>query len=210
MALDLPDELFTAGEVIYQWITFVDSTGAEETFTVGCYTTIGTDGVYGVDVYLQGEGEDEALFPESSLVTDVTYDAQAPDLKEDEVDLEWVAGEDYIGEFAPASTVEGNTNHVCYFAQELAKIGRNPADFDKDFNVSIGARIYETASATTFTTVPTQTEIVRLDSPPEYEYPEPEPEPVQEEEPDEPEDSGAFQYMTSAFAAIYLIVSFAF
>ena len=58
---------------------------------------------------------------------------------------------------APASTTAGNTNQACYFYEELPKIGRNPADFNKNVQVKMGARIYSSATATTFDSVPAST-----------------------------------------------------
>merc|ERR1740139_1872562 len=53
-----------------------------------------------------------------------------------------------------ASETDENTVFSCFLAEELPKIGRNPADFGMTYDITIGARIYETEDATTFVTIP--------------------------------------------------------
>ena len=69
------------------------------------------------------------LFSESDAVTGQTWDSQAASIKDSSYTT-WSAGAQNAPD-APASTVEGNTNHACYFAKEFPKIGRDYENFDK-------------------------------------------------------------------------------
>jgi hypothetical protein len=48
--------------------------------------------------------------------------------------------------------------------EELPKIGRNPNDFNKNLSVKIGARIYKSASITTFDSTPASTVSIKKES----------------------------------------------
>ena len=157
------------GEIMYQYVTLVDQTGAEAPYTIGCRTTYGTETDYAVDVYTQTTDTVPELFSNSTnSVVGLVYNAQGPRYIEDASDVTWTAGTARVGATAPASGTAGNTAHACYFYKELPKIGRNPNDFDKDFTIYVGARLYTTTTATTFTAVPEAESTIRLASPPSY------------------------------------------
>jgi len=167
--LDVPDELMANGEVIYQYVTLEDTTGKEAPYTVGCKTTYGTGTDYAVDVYTQTSDKISELFSNSTdSVVGKAYNAQGPRYIEDASDVKWTAGTARVGTTAAASTIAGNTNHACYFYKELPKIGRNPNDFEKDFKIHVGARLYANTSATTFTAIPESESTIRLSTPPGY------------------------------------------
>jgi hypothetical protein len=152
----MPSGLFADEEVLYQWATLVDQSDVDplDPFTIACKRTIGDSETYVIDYFSQTTDESTALYPDSDLVTpSITWDAQAPDLREEDEDHVWVASSEHA-DLASASTIDGNTKFSCYLAKELPKIGRNPADFDKTFAVYVGARIYETETATEFITIP--------------------------------------------------------
>jgi len=169
MGLDIPDELMADGEIMYQYITFEDTTGGEAPFTIGCKTTYGVETDYAVDVYTQTTDKIPELFSNNTdSVIGKAYNAQGPRYIEEASDVKWSAGTARVGSTVSASTTAGNTNHGCYFYKELPKIGRNPNDFDKDFKIHVGARIYASSSATTFTAVPEAESTIRLAAPPSY------------------------------------------
>jgi hypothetical protein len=69
---------------------------------------------------------------------------------------------------APVSATAGNTNHACYFYEELPKIGRNPSDFDKNLDIKFGTRIYASNSATSFDSVPASSVSIKKDALPAF------------------------------------------
>lgn len=169
LALDMTEGLLGDDEVIYQWATLVDQSteNAFAPFTIGCKRTVGDDTTFHVDVFTQDSTTVQALYPDSSDVTGVTWDVQAADLREEDSDVDWIA-ESTHHELVGDSATTGNKIYACYIAQELSKIGRNPADFNRTFNVYLGARIYETATATEFTTIPTAESSFDQGEPPTY------------------------------------------
>jgi hypothetical protein len=154
IALDIPDALLNNGEILYQYATIIDGTTS---YTVGCSITIGTANSYAVDVYENTASTTTELDSASSVVIGKAYNGQAPDLIEESDAHKWTAGTTHVPNNAPASTTSGNTNQACYFYEELPKIGRNPSDFNKNVQVKMGARIYSSATATTFDSVPAST-----------------------------------------------------
>lgn len=107
------------------------------------------------------------LFPNSTEVIGQTWTTQAADYQEESGDILWEAGSTYAQD-APVSTKYNSTNRACYFAKRLQKLGRNPNDFNKNFTVDIGARIYDNATATTFTEITTSTETLAQGEPASY------------------------------------------
>ena len=89
------------------------------------------------------------------------------------------------------SATSGNKIYACYIAEELSKIGRNPADFNRTFNVYLGARIYETATATDFITIPTAESSFDQGEPPAYDTGS--------------SETGAFALFASGLAAIAVL-----
>lgn len=75
----------------------------------------------------------------------------------------------------------------------MPKIGRNPADFDITYDVTMGGRIYETEDATTFITIPNATSTVDKPLPDSYV--------VEAAE----ETTGAFALFASSIAAIAVL-----
>jgi hypothetical protein len=121
-----------------------------------------------VDIYTQDSTEQTALYPDDAdNVVGLTWDAQAPLLKEEDEDHDWQATSDYTSLVGDSET-DGNKIYACYLAKELPKIGRNPGDFDKTYDVHVGARLYESDSATTFTTIPMATSSFEYPEPPAY------------------------------------------
>ena len=93
VSLDVPDELMANGEVMYQYVTLVDQTGAEAPYTIGCKTTYGTETDYAVDVYTQTSDTVPELFSNSTnSVVGLAYNAQGPRYIEDASDVTWTAG----------------------------------------------------------------------------------------------------------------------
>lgn len=88
LQIDATDGFFAEGEVFYQWVTLVNQADSSDAFTIGCKMAKGSTDMV-VD-YFTMDGNNEDLFPTSALVTpDITWDNQAPDLKEDDEDHEW-------------------------------------------------------------------------------------------------------------------------
>lgn len=176
MSLDMTEGLLSDDQVLYQWATLIDQAAdsPDAPFTIACKRTFGDDATAVMDYFAQDSTELEALYPESALVTGVVWTAQAPDLRYEDSDVLWVGtASDGTGaaEHAPAvsaSSIDGNKKYTCSLAKELAKIGRNPADFEKTYAVKMGARIYADDSATTFTTIPMSETTYFLDQPPSY------------------------------------------
>jgi len=80
------------------------------------------------------------------------YTEQAASIKEFTEEMKWTAGTTHVPSTAPASTTAGNTAYPCYMYKELKKLGRNPNDFGKKYDITLGYRIYKTAAATTYDT----------------------------------------------------------
>jgi RPA family protein len=76
----------------------------------------------------------------------------------------------------------------------MPTIGRNPADFDITYDVTMGGRIYEDDAATTFITIPSATSTVSKPLPDAYVV-----------EAAEEEVTGAFALFTSSIAAIAVL-----
>lgn len=174
MSLDLTEGLLADDKIIYQWATFVDQAASQNTFTVGCKRTVGDDTESVMDYFEQSASEVDALKPESALVVDQIWSAQAPDLRFEDTDTDWI-GTDSAGvgaaEHTPevsASATSGNKKYACKLAMEMPKIGRNPADFEKTYDITMGARLYDADDSTTFTTIPESTTTYFLDQPPSY------------------------------------------
>lgn len=167
VALDINDGLIATGETLYQFVTLTDS--ANTSFTLGCYIKKGTSGD-NIHYFTHTAGQPDELTSTSSVVTGKTWATQAADLREEPDDIKWSAGTTRVptANLAPTSTTAGNTNHACYFYEELPKIGRNPKDFDKTFTVKFGARIYKTDAATTFDSVPESSNTITKAALPSY------------------------------------------
>ena len=166
MTLDLPENLLSTGDVIYQWVTLVEEYGGGKPFTIGCKSTVGFDYSDSIDVFSQDQSTIEALWSNSDSIKDKTVDSQAEDLRLDV--HEWVAGTDY-SPVAPATESAGNTVHACYFAKELPKIGRDPNDFHINYKAYMGARIYSSNIDTDFISIPEENDFyIYLGSPPSY------------------------------------------
>lgn len=198
VAVDMGDALLSDGETLYQWVTLVDQTAEnpDDPFTIGCRTTKGTDDTYNIDVYTHTEATAENMYNDSNEVVGQTWATQDADEIEDASDIDWVSGTDHITTLAPESETFGNTNFACYFAKELPKIGRNPADFNKDYSVIIGARLYESDSATTFDAIPASEDSFTLPEPESYLT--------------EAVATGASSLLTSALAGVFMLVAMSF
>jgi len=166
LAVDMPENMIGDDYILYQWATLIDQETAE-TFSIGCKRTMGDDLTFAVDVYTQDSTSQEALYPDNAEVVDKTWDAQAPDYKEEEEDHVWQATSAYTTLVGDSETTN-NKIYACYLAKELPKIGRNPADFDKTYTVHLGARLYESDSATTFTEIPMVSSSFEYPEPPSY------------------------------------------
>ena len=168
LALEMPDSLMKKDETLFQFVSITDPV-AKTTFTIGCKTKIGTEGEM-IKVYTHLPGQSTSLDSNSELVLGKTWADQAAELKEEKDDIVWTAGTAHVptDHRAPASTKAGYTNHVCYFFQELPKIGRKPSDFDKNLDIKIGARLYTNDAATTFDSLPETTEQIYKAAPPSY------------------------------------------
>ena len=168
LSLDMPEGLVGSDYILYQWATMINQEDAEDTFTIACARTIGDDETMSVDIYTQDSTEQTALYPDDAdNVVGLTWDAQAPLLKEEDEDHDWQATSDYTSLVGDSET-DGNKIYACYLAKELPKIGRNPGDFDKTYDVHVGARLYESDSATTFTTIPMASSSFEYPEPPAY------------------------------------------
>lgn len=192
LALDMTEGLLGDDEVIYQWATLVDQSteNAFAPFTIGCKRTVGDDTTFHVDIFTQDSTTVQALYPDSADVTGVTWDVQAADSREEDSDVAWIADSSHhtlVGD----SATSGNKIYACYIAEELSKIGRNPADFNRTFNVYLGARIYETATATDFITIPTAESSFDQGEPPAYDTGS--------------SETGAFALFASGLAAIAVL-----
>jgi len=196
--LDVTDALFSEGEVFYQWVTLVNQDDSSDAFTIGCKMTKVAEGATDTQVinYFTMDGDNAALGPTSDLVVDLVWTAQAPDLLEEDADHVWVASSEHSPSVAASETDE-NTVFSCFLAEELPKIGRNPADFGMTYDITIGARIYETEDATTFITIPSVTSTVTKEEPPTYVV-----EAEEEEEDEEPEDDSSYTLFASSMAFI--------
>jgi hypothetical protein len=190
LSLDMPDGLVGDDYVVYQWATVVNQADAEETFTVACKRTVGDETNNVVDVYTQDSTTQTALYPDDeNNVVGLVWTGQAPDLKEEDSDHVWQATSDYTTLVGDSET-DGNKIYGCYLAMELPKIGRNPNDFNKVYDVHIGARLYENDSATEFTTIPMSSSSFEYPEPPAYEVAQTE---------------GAFALFASTMAALAVL-----
>ena len=168
LSLDMPEGLVGSDYVLYQWATMINQDDAEDTFTIACERTIGDDTTFAAFIYTQDSTSQTALYPDDAdNVVGFTYDAQAPDYLEEDEDHVWQATSDYTSLVGESDT-DGNKIYACYLAKELPKIGRNPGDFDKTYTVHVGARLYESATATTFTTIPMASSSFEYPEPPAY------------------------------------------
>lgn len=190
----MPEGMFGSDYVLYQWATMVNQNDAEEVYTVACKRTIGDDETFSVEYFTQDSTSSEALFPADTNadVYGLTWSTQAPDYKEEDDDHSWIATSDHhtlVGD----SDTEANKIYACYVALELPKIGRNPADFDKTYDVTLGARLYESDSATEYTTIPSATS--------SFDYPLP-----SDFESDAQVEEGAYALFASTIAALAVLV----
>jgi len=168
LSLDMPEGLVGSDYILYQWATMINQDDAEDTFTIACQRTIGDDETFAVRIYSQDSTSQTALYPDDAdNVVDKMWDGQAPDYVEEDEDHVWQATSAYTTLVGDSET-DGNKIYACYLAKELPKIGRNPADFDKTYTVHVGARLYESDSATTFTTIPMASSSFEYPEPPAY------------------------------------------
>lgn len=202
VATDMGTSLVDDGEILYQWVTMVDqsATYTEDPFTVGCAITKGTDDTYTVQIFTHTSDPDTTTYLQADSDPSVVGQKLAEqDSDEIEVlsDTAWTSGTTHHGSnTAPDSTESLNTNFACYFAKEYAKIGRNPNDFDKDFQVTVGARLYGDDDATTFDTIPSPDAFtVTLTEPDSYAT---------------PTATGAFSLFASSLAAVAMLFALAF
>ena len=61
----------------------INDNNADDTFTIACKRTIGDDETFTVAYFTQDSTTQEALYPDSSYVTDLTWDTQAADFEEE-------------------------------------------------------------------------------------------------------------------------------
>jgi hypothetical protein len=154
IALDIPDALLSSGEILYQYVTLTDTSVSPNTYvTLGCSIQMDTPNSYTLQHYTLTNADQ--LDSASSEVIGKAYNGQAEELLDEAGDIKWKAGTTHVPTTAPVSTTAGNTNHACYFYEELPKIGRNPDDFGKSMTAKLGARIYPNPTATTFDSTPT-------------------------------------------------------
>lgn len=167
--LDMPDMVMNAGNVLYQWVTFTETgTSPGTPWTLGCMVTVGTANTYTVKEYTEQVTGLE-LFPNATdTVIGLAWDAQAPDFVVDSVDMKFVGDSVQVGYTPTTSATTGNSVYPCYAHREFQKIGRNPYDFDKTYNIEFGARVYSDAAATSFTEMPTHSSTLYLAAPPSY------------------------------------------
>lgn len=198
LALDIPDIFVLDTSVVYQYVTFVDVSGEDDPWTVGCWIT-GDDSTSNIDVYIQESDEVELLYDDSDQVVDLSYTDQAYQYRQEDSDHSWVAGGEHAA-VAPDSTVAGNTNRACYFMEELPKLGRNPNKFNHEFEVHIGARLYDTPDSAEFRELGTSIDNIDQGQPAEYFVEE-------EEEEEEAPDSAAsiFSTLAAAFMVIFAL-----
>lgn len=192
LSVDMPEGLVGSDYILYQWATMTNQDDPTEVYTVACKRTIGDDETFSVEVFTQDDTSSTVLFPAetNAEVYGKAWTDQAPDYKEEDDDHSWVATNDHhtlVGD----SETDGNKIYACYLALELPKIGRNPADFDKTYDMTLGARLYENDSATTFTTIPSSTS--------SFEYPQPADFEVEEQV------EGAYALFASTMAALAVL-----
>lgn len=158
IATEMGDALVSDGDILYQWATMIDQSSeyTEDPFTVGCKIAKGTDDTYVVQVFTHTADTTTWMQADADSVVGKAWEGQDPTELEDVLaDTKWSAGNTHHGSnAAPAASADLDTNFACYFAKEYAKIGRDPNDFNKDFEVTIGARMYTSDAATTFDTIP--------------------------------------------------------
>lgn len=201
VATDMGDSLMSDGEILYQWVTMIDQSAdyTEDPFTIGCAITKGVADTYTVQVFTHTTSPDTTTYLQSDADPSVVGQKWA-EQNADEInvlsDTAWTAGTAHHGSnVAPDSTESLNTNFACYFAREYAKIGRNPNDFNKDFEVTIGSRLYANDDATTFDSVPSPAAFtVTLTEPDSYNT----------------QTTGAFSLFASSLAAVAMLLALAF
>jgi len=160
IATDMADAILSDGEIFYQYATMIDQSSeyTEDPYTIGCAITKGTADTYTIQAFTHTTDPDTTgnlAYDADPSVVGQTWENQDSTEAELLSDTDWSAGTTHVGDnLAPESTDSLNSNFACYFAREYAKIGRNPNDFNKDFQVTIGARIYADSSATTFDYIP--------------------------------------------------------
>lgn len=198
LSLDIPDIFVLDTSIIYQYVTFVDVSGEDDPWTIGCWIT-GADADSNIDYFIQESDEIELLYEGSEQVEDLTYDQVASQYRLEESDHAWVAGGEHAPT-APESTVSGNTARVCYFMEELPKLGRNPNDFNHEYEVHIGARVYDSADENIARELGVLVENIDQGEPAEY---------VVEDE-DVPGDDSAASLFSTIFAAFMVIVALNF
>jgi hypothetical protein len=168
LALETYNGVIDNGKILYQWITFEDqSSNPDKPFAVGCKLTVGTEDDFEIQAFELGTDDALMLFANSTEVIGKTWTTQAVDYQEEEEDTTWEAGKTYA-QAAPESDKFNSTNRACYFVQRLPKIGRNPADFEHTYKVTIGGRIYDTAESTTFFDIAPQSEALDQGKPAEF------------------------------------------
>lgn len=198
LSLDIPDIFVLDTSIIYQYVTFVDVSGEDDPWTIGCWIT-GADSDSNIDYFIQESDEIELLYEGSEQVEDLTYDQVASQYRLEDSDHAWVAGGEHAPT-APESTVSGNTARVCYFMEELPKLGRNPNDFNHEYEVHIGARVYDSADENIARELGVLVENIDQGEPAEY---------VVEDE-DVPGDDSATSLFSTIFAAFMVIVALNF
>ena len=134
------------------------------------------------------------MYNDASTVVGNTWNTCNADELIETLDHSWVAGSTHAGETAPAASADTNAVFACYFALEIPKIGRNPNDYNKDYDVTIGARIYADDAATEFTAVPQSQSTFHVGELPSYEV-----EVVQ------PTSTGAFNLIATMGAMLVML-----
>jgi len=168
LAVDMPEGLIGSDYILYQWATMINQADAEDVTTIACKRTIGDDTTFEAKIFTQDSASQTALYPDDAdNVVDLAWAAQGPDYVEEDEDHVWQATSEYTSVVGDSAT-SGNKIYGCYLAKELPKIGRNPADFDKTFDVHVGARLYESDSATSFTTIPMASSSFEYPAPASY------------------------------------------
>lgn len=210
-ALDINESLMKTGDIIYQFVTITD-TPKSTSFTLGCATTVGTDGET-LHYYKHNPASDASLLlsDNASHVVGKAWDAQGPTLKELPIDIDWSAGSTHVpsDKGAPTtSTTTGNKIYACNFYEELKKIGRNPNDFGKTLDIKLGARIYESTTATTFLKIPEVTAQITKPALPTYEAPVVVVDPTPTPTPGTP--TGASELITAVSASIIMLIALLF
>lgn len=202
IATDMADAAISDNEIFYQYATFVDqsATYPEDPFTIGCAITKGIADTYNIQVFthtLDPDTTGNLASTADPSVVGQTWEGQNTSEMEILSETTWSAGAEHAGSNTAPESADAplNTNFVCYFAREYAKLGRNPNDFNKDFQVTIGARIYADSTVTTFDAIPSPAAFtVTLSEPAEFQT----------------KTAGAFSLFATGMAAIAMIFALAF